>query len=147
MAGPSAYLKSTSAPAHQLLPTQQLAEKDQRGRGAAPPHGSWSWRGVTSPLLPSWAVPAGQGGKSQAQLMGLQIQSMISAPSVARQDITKTHFRQLLRTLLFCLCHPEHAACLPPALLCSPISSQLFCCSLNVPSKSQPSLWHFCWVS
>lgn len=76
-----------------------------------------------SPLLPSCAVPAGWGGKSQAQLMALQIQPMISASSTARRDFAKIHTRQLLRTLLFCLYHPEHAVCLPaclPLCLCDP---------------------------
>lgn len=70
-----------------------------------------------SPLLPSCAIPAGQGCKSQAQLMGLKIHPEISASSTAGQDFAKIHIRQLLRTLLFCLYHPEHTVCLPTRLL------------------------------
>lgn len=76
-----------------------------------------------SPLLPSCAIHAGRGGKTQAQLMGLQFQPTISASSTARRDFAKIHSRQLLRTLLFRLYHPECTACLPACLqfcLCHP---------------------------
>lgn len=76
-----------------------------------------------SPLLPSCAISAGQGGKSQPQLMSLQIQPTISASSEARKDFAKLHIRQLLRTLVFCLYQPENAVCLAaclPLCLCDP---------------------------
>lgn len=50
--------------------------------------------------------------KKSDQLMSLQFQPAISASSTARRDFAKIHIRQLLRTLLFCLYHPEHAVCL-----------------------------------
>lgn len=56
------------------------------------------------------------GKQKSDQLTGLRFQPAISASSTARQDFAKIHIRQLLRTLLFCLYHPEHAVCLSVCL-------------------------------
>lgn len=55
----SAYFKSTSAPAHQLLHTQQLTAAE----GPAPPCGSWQLAGVIQ--RSSCVIRAGQGSKSR----------------------------------------------------------------------------------
>lgn len=56
------------------------------------------------------------GKQKSDQLTGLRFQPAISASSTARQDFAKIHIRQLLRTLLFCLYHLEHAVCLSVCL-------------------------------
>lgn len=112
----SAYFKSTSVPAHQLLHTQQLAA----AKGPAPPCGSWQLEGVIQPSTFLLHYTCRLGKQKSDQLTGLRFQPEISASSTARRDFAKIHIRQLLRTLLFCLYHPEHAGwlagCFPVCL-------------------------------
>lgn len=141
-------LKSTSAPAHQLLRTQQLAVAE----GPAPPCGSWQLEGVIQPsaFLPRYTCRPGK--QKSDRLTGLRFQPAISASSTARRDFAKIHIRQLLRTLLFCLYHPKHAVCLSVSRSVSVtlLSSRLLCCSPGWPERvrRKPAFsWHFYWVS
>lgn len=104
----SAYFKSTSMPALQLLHMQQLLVAE----GPAPPCGFWQLKGIIRPSasLPCYTLRLRK--QKSDQLVSLRFQPVISASSTARRDFAKIHIRQLLRTLLFCLYHPNHAVCL-----------------------------------
>lgn len=63
----SAYFKSTSAPAHQLLHGQQLATAE----GPAPPCGSWQLEGIIQPSAFLLRYTCRPGKQKSDQLTGL----------------------------------------------------------------------------